>query len=135
MNSEESYIELQEEDRDTFFFDTYAFFEILAGNKDYDKYIEAKIITTKLNIFELYLLIYRDISEEKAEEVFKKYYPFVEDFGEIVIKEAAKMKKEFNKRDLSMADCIGYCMAKQLGIKFLTGDEQFEKMENVEYVK
>ena len=45
------------------------------------------------------------------------------------------MKKELNKRKLSMTDCIGYMMAKQWGIKFLTGDKEFEDMENVEYVK
>ncbi len=34
-----------------------------------------------------------------------------------------------------MTDCIGYIFAKQLGIKFLTGDKEFENLDNVEFVK
>ena len=64
-----------------------------------------------------------------------KYYPFAVDFNEEVIKNSAKLKNELNKRDVSMTDCIGYCLAKQLGIKFLTGDEAFENLDNVEYIK
>jgi len=39
------------------------------------------------------------------------------------------------KRNLSYVDCIGYIIAKQRNIKFLTGDKEFEYMENVEFVK
>ena len=34
-----------------------------------------------------------------------------------------------------MVDCIGYMTAKRLGVKFLTGDREFEGMDNVEFVK
>ena len=129
MNSEETYIE------DSLFFDSYAFFEILKGNKNYENYRNFKIATTKLNLFELYLGLLRDVNEESAEKYLKDYYQFVVDFNEEVIKGAAKFKDELNKRDLSMTDCIGYILAKQLGIRFLTGDKQFENMDNVEFVK
>ena len=39
------------------------------------------------------------------------------------------------KKDISMTDCIGYFLAKSLGIKFLTGDKEFENMKDVEFVK
>ena len=39
------------------------------------------------------------------------------------------------KRSLSYADCIGYIIALRYGIKFLTGDKEFETLENVEFVK
>lgn len=134
MNLEESSTTIEKEG-ESFFFDTYAFYEILNGNKSYQNYIDSEIVTSKLNVFELYLIVFRDVSEEKAEEALEKYYRFAEDFDEEVIKNAAKMKRELNKRKLSMTDCIGYMIARQLGIKFLTGDEQFEDMENVEFVK
>ena len=118
-----------------FFFDTYAFFEILKGNEDYKKYIGAGIITTKLNIFELYIKIIREETEENADKIIKRYYPFTKDFDEEIIKRAAKLKNKINKRNVSMTDCIGYEMAKQLGIKFLTGDKEFEDLDNVEFVK
>ncbi len=133
MNLEENSTTIEKEG-ESFFFDTYAFYEILNGNKYYRAYVNSEIVTSKLNIFELYLIIMRDTNEEKAEEALAKYYGFCEDFDEVVIKNAVKMKRELNKRKLSMTDCIGYMMARQLGIKFLTGDEQFKDMENVEFL-
>ena len=130
MNLEESYTE-----EDSFFFDSYAFFEILKGNKNYEIYKKCEIITTKLNIFELYLGLLREVNEVTAEKFLNKYYKFVIDFDENVIKGAAKLKNKLNNRNLSMADCIGYILSKQLGIKFLTGDKEFETLDNVEFVK
>lgn len=136
MNLEENYITIEGvEEAQSFFFDTYAFYEIIRGNKNYQKYKEADIITTKLNVFELYLAFLREKSEDLAESSLVKYYPFVKDFDEKVIMEAAKLKIYISKRDVSMTDCIGYCFAKQLRIKFLTGDSAFENMENVEFVR
>ena len=136
MNSEKSYIiEDSEEDVESLFFDSYAFFEILKGNPHYLQYSKFKIITTRLNLFELYIGLLRNSNEEKAELEFERYYNFVVDFDSVVLKQAAKLKMQLNKRDVSMVDCIGYSLAKQLGIKFLTGDSAFEKMENVEFVR
>lgn len=131
MNSEETFIKSEE----SYFFDSYAFFEILKANKNYTKYTEVEIITTKLNLFELYLGTVREKSETEAREVLDLYYQFAVDFDKKTIEEAAKLKNQLNKRDVSMTDCIGYTMAKQLGIKFLTGDKEFENLENVEFVK
>ena len=118
-----------------YFFDTYAFLEILKGNESYKEYKDLGIVTTKLNMFELYLKVLREDSLESSDAILKKYYPFVKDFDEEIIREATKLKIQLNKRDVSMTDCIGYCFAKQLGIKFLTGDNAFKGMENVEFVK
>src|SRR3989344_4967573 len=117
MNQEEIYIE-----ENSYFFDSYAFFEIIKENKNYLPYLSSEIVTSKLNIFELYHGFLKENNEVLANISLDKYYPFIADFNEGVIKEAAKLKARLNKRDLSMADCIGYMAAKQLGIKFLTGD-------------
>ncbi len=131
MSSEETYTDFEK----SFFFDSYAFFEILKANERYGKYKETEIVTTKLNLFELYFGILREKNEIEAKEILDIYYPFAIDFDKEVIEEAAKFKNEFNKRNVSMTDCIGYILAKQLGIKFLTGDKEFENLENVEFVK
>ena len=52
-----------------------------------------------------------------------------------IIQSAAEFKLENKNQRLSMADCIGYKIAESLGIKFLTGDEQFKNKPNVEFVK
>lgn len=36
---------------------------------------------------------------------------------------------------MSMTDCISYFMAKDLEIKFLTGDKEFENLDYVEFIK
>jgi predicted nucleic acid-binding protein len=130
MKQEERYTE-----ENSFFFDSYALFEIIKGNSNYAKFKDSEIITTKLNLFELYHGFLKEKNEELARFCLDVYYKFAVDFDEDVIKEAAKMKAILNKRKLSMADCVGYVLSRQLGTKFLTGDEQFEFMKNVEFVK
>src|SRR3990167_11331403 len=100
MNSEEIYTEYN-----SLFFDTYAFFEILRGNEEYKKYEKFKIVTTKLNLLELYFGLLKNVKEEKAEYYLKKYYSFVIEFNEEIIKDAAKLKNKLNKRNISMTDC------------------------------
>ncbi len=34
-----------------------------------------------------------------------------------------------------MTDCISYFQAKDLGIKFLTGNKKFENLDDVEFAK
>ncbi len=138
MSLEENSITIEDKEEEaikSLFFDTYAFLEILKGNENYEKYSDVVVVATKLNLFELYLKIMREESEENADKVFEKYYPFTKDFDGNVIKEAVKLKMQINKRDISMTDCIGYCFSKQLGIKFLTGDKVFENMDDVEFAK
>ena len=120
---------------ETIFFDTYAILEIIYGNKNYEKYKDNNIVTTKLNIFELYYKLLIIYNEKTALSYFDKYYQHINDFSADTIKEAAKMRLMFKKQDMSMVDCIGYIKARELGIKFLTGDKQFEYLPDVEFVK
>ena len=46
-----------------------------------------------------------------------------------------KFRLKNKKMDLSYADCIGYIYACENNLKFLTGDEKFKDMDNVEFVK
>ena len=118
---------------ETYFFDTYAIIEIFKGNPNYQPYTNANIILTKLNLFELYYFLIKSLDINKATQEFNKYTNLILDFDNLVIITAAKLK--LKNRDLSMTDCIGYTLACQLGMKFLTGDKEFEKLDNVEYVK
>ncbi|MBI3334423.1 PIN domain-containing protein [Candidatus Pacearchaeota archaeon] len=136
MNLEGNSITIEENEKEEdFFFDTYAIYEIIRENKNYSRYLNVGIVTTKLNLFELYFKFLNSGEESLAELSLNKYCPFAVDFDEEVIKEAAKLKKFLNKRDVSMTDCIGYALAKQWGIRFLTGDNAFKDSENVEFVK
>lgn len=118
-----------------YFFDSYAIIEILKGNEEYKKYSTSVIVTTKLNLFEVFYGLLRDVGEKEAESFIKEYYACSVDFDKEIIREASNIKLQHRKRNLSMADCIGYAIAGRWGIKFLTGDKEFKEFENVEFVK
>ena len=120
---------------EAYFFDTYAIMEIAQGSEIYQAHKGAKIVTTVLNLFELYYCACRDWERETADELVELYNPTAVEYGVEVVKEAALLRLRYRKKDLSMTDCVGYVVAKRLGVKFLTGDRQFGKMPNVEFVK
>ncbi len=62
---------------------------------------------------------------------------FETSFSDDDIKEAMKMRLRLKagKTSLSYADALGYHLAKKLGMKFLTGDDAFKHLPNVEFVK
>jgi len=130
MSLEENYIMTE-----TLFFDTYAFIEIIKHNENYNKYRSNRILTTKLNIFELYYYLLKNFHEDVIDIIISEYYKLTVDFDRNIIENAAKLRFMNNKLNLSMTDCIGYCTARKHGIKFLTGDKGFENMPNVEFVK
>ena len=57
----------------TFFFDTYAFFEIIRGNPKYDKYKEVNVATTIFNLAELNYNLKKEMKDEMANEFTEKY--------------------------------------------------------------
>ena len=121
---------------ETFFFDTYAFFEIIAGNPRYQRFATGiALITTKLNLMELYYGLLLKQGEEVAEKYFNMFVAFAVDFDDAIIKEAMKFRVFHKEKGLSYADCIGYAIAQRRGVKFLTGDMQFEHLGGVEFVK
>ena len=116
-----------------YFFDTYAFFEIINGNPSYKSYTDAQIITTLFNLAELNYGLKKRMDKQKADEYTDKYSKFIVEVSIEDIKKAMDLKS--GNKDLSIPDAVGYIIAKKHGIKFLTGDNGFEDMENVEFVK
>ena len=118
-----------------YLFDTYALIEIIKGNKNYSKYIDSTPIINKFILTELTYWMIRDYGFDKASLIADQYNKYVKEIDLEVIKEAMLFRYLHKKQKLSMIDCIGYIMAKKLGLKFLTGDKEFEKFDNVEFVK
>ena len=119
-----------------FYFDSYALVEIAKGSKNYEKYkTDIKIVLNKLNIMEFCYFLTREKRSVEVKERFSQLSKFHVDFPDEVYEEAIELKYEYKKRKLSYTDCLGYCMAKFMKIRFLTGDEKFEDLPNVEYVK
>ena len=120
-----------------YFFDTYALLEIFYGNERYRKYIDEDVITTKLNLMEIYYHLLREEGEDFANQYYDETVEYAIDFDDRDIKESMRFRLNMKKvkKNLSYVDALGYVIAEKLGIKFLTGDNAFENMDNVEYVK
>jgi uncharacterized protein len=118
-----------------FFFDSYALIELYKGNLNYEKYKKAKVITSYLHVFETYYSLIREHKEEEISHFYKTIKNFCINLNFEWIPKASKFKQIHKKRDLSYADCLGYVIANELGVKFLTGDKEFENLPNVEFVK
>ncbi len=119
-----------------FFADTYALVDFVRGNKAYRKYFdENEIITTRLNLLELYYWTIKNDSQENAEEYYDSFLKNTLEIEDETLKKAAQFRLEHKKQNISYIDAIGYKIALEKNIKFLTGDREFKNMENVEFVK
>ena len=120
----------------TYFFDSYAFFELIQGNQNYTPYTEhIAIVTTKLNLMELHYGLLKRFNKQVADNYFDELSQFTIEIDDSVFKQASEFRFLHKNKDLSYVDAIGYILSKMRGIKFLTGDRQFEKLDNVEFVK
>jgi uncharacterized protein len=118
-----------------FFFDTYALIEIATANPNFKNYLDFPYIVSALNIGEFYAYLIRTYGYEAAKKRIQSYtFEEVELTKELMIA-VTEFKVIRSKKELSWPDCIGYMAAKQLKLRFLTGDKEFKGMENVEFVK
>jgi len=119
-----------------YFFDTYAFHEIISGNPNYKAFsVGAGAITTRMNLMELYYTLLKKYGKETAENTYDELLEYVIPWDDDAVKEAMEFKLAHAKTNLSYVDCVGYVMAQKWGVKFLTGDKEFEGMSGVEFVK
>ena len=117
------------------FFDSYSILEIIRGNPNYENYKELIFITNTLNLSEVFYSLIREIDKKGALKIISEFnFEFIEISEEIAI-ESAIFKYNNKSKNFSYADCIGYITAQKNNIKFLTGDKEFEYLENVEFVK
>ena len=119
----------------TFFCDTYALIEIIRGNNNYNIYTNFILITSELNLMELYYSLFRDYGKPLAEKYFNQWEISAIRIPTSLIKTAMELKYIHNKEKLSYIDCMGYVYAMENGVPFLTGDSKFKNKDGVEFVK
>jgi len=118
-----------------YFFDTYAIIEIIKGNEKYDFARDLTIITSPMNLAEVYYALLLLYNKDTVDNILKKFdFQFIEITSEIA-KNSAILRYKNKKLNLSYIDCVGYNLALFNDLFFLTGDKGFEKFDNVEYVK
>jgi len=121
---------------ETYFFDTYALYEIIIGSQSYREYTSnIKIVTTRLNLIELHYRILRELGKEAADAKYDYFKKFIINISDEVIKNANEFRYKNKNKKFSYVDCIGYILARSRGMRFLTGDNAFKGYEGVEFVK
>ena len=119
-----------------YFYDSYALIEYFKHNSHFDSYFEEHTgLLTSLNLVEVYYSLLNEAGKAKADSMFETLYPLMVEPSKETLKRAMLFRFMHKKKKLSCADCIGYGVAKERNIKFLTGDEQFRNIDNVEFVK
>ena len=118
------------------FYDTYALYAIATGKESYFSFLKGyKINTSLLNLYEFYYILAKENQIDIAEAFFNRLINNCLGFNSDNIKEAAKFRLKNIKKKFSYLDCLGYIVAKNNNMKFLTGDDAFNGFENVEFVK
>ncbi len=118
-----------------YFWDSYAVAELISGNKNYAKYADEPVVITLFNLAEIYWFALNEYGEEKADNIYDKFKNSVVEISDDIFKGAIKFRKKHKSKDLSYADCIGYFYTIKNNMKFLTGDKEFQGLENVEFVR
>jgi predicted nucleic acid-binding protein len=118
-----------------YFYDSYALIEILKGNSNFDKFISSTPTCINQNLFELHQFLLREFNKKTADYWLNNFdYILIEITKEDII-EASDFRLKHKNQRLSMTDCLGYVIAKRKRIKFLTGDKEFEGLDNVEFMR
>ena len=118
-----------------YFFDTYAIIEADNGSPSYNQFQGVEIVTSVLNIGEIYQIILRKYGKNSADEWFRNSnFQLLEITPEIIV-DAIYFRFIHKKENMSLVDCVGYTLSSKHNLKFLTGDKEFEHMQNVEFVK
>jgi hypothetical protein len=118
----------------TYFFDTYALVEMIRGSKDYARFIDESVRTTLFNLGELH---YRFLRDGIPNPGFC-YLEFRNDCIPIEsrnVEEAMEFKYMHRTKKFSFIDSLGYVIARENDLLFLTGDEGFRNIPGVEFVK
>lgn len=116
------------------FLDTYAIIEILNGNPAYEGVLSDGG-TSLYHLYELHVQIARIRDADTADLVFSDLHSIARDVEDRDILEASRFKRSHRKRQYSYADALGYAMARNRGVDFVTGDEEFRGVDGVRFIK
>jgi predicted nucleic acid-binding protein len=118
--------------------DSSGWIEYLAARPKADKfapYIEGDepFVTSVIQVYEIYKVVRRDISEERATESISALHATrIEPLAESLALEAADIALEYG---LPMADAITFATARKHGADIITADSDFDGLPGVELIR
>ncbi len=119
-----------------YFYDSYAVLAYLTDHPKYSAYFEENTgVLTKLNLMEVTYRILIEHGLHAARRVLTAFSRYQIDFSQPDILGAMKLRSSLKSRglDISYADALGYYIAQKQHIRFLTGDQAFKDLPNVEF--
>ena len=121
-----------------YFLDTYALIEITKQNPKCKKFSSIKeSLTGNLNLMELYYCSNREFGRETAERDYGLFAPIRVAYSEETMKRAMELRIKLRlekKLKLSYADAVGYQIAIENKLQFVTGDGAFKELAGVEFI-
>ena len=121
-----------------FYLDSYAIIEMARGNPRYLGFRDAPVVTSNLNLLEVYYILCQQGSENLAEDCLESLKPQAVDIPPRMIPRIAKYRLErrgATGERFSYADAFGYVYAQERGYTFLTGAHEFEGFPGVRFVR
>ena len=115
----------------TYVADSFALIELRKQNARYKPYKTAHLIITENALLEFSYYLLRE--KKDAKQTIKQFWQYTRHITQTVAYASIKMKFALRKKKLSYTDCLGYCLARELKVPFLTGDKQFKDLPNVEW--
>ena len=115
------------------YLDTYALVEIKLGNPKFEYLLKSSFVISDITLAEFYTVILKEGGEEIADVWFKKLEHTSLPVDKEILIEAVKFREKNKKTGISFFDAVGYVFALKKGYKFVTGDKEFEKFENIEF--
>ncbi|HLD76229.1 MAG TPA: PIN domain-containing protein [Candidatus Norongarragalinales archaeon] len=107
---------------------------MIRADPHYAEFMEEPVITSATNLAEVLYYALRTGQEKAYETAMQRLNPDLLDTNRRDWENAARIKFEYREKKLSLVDGLGYVLAEKNRLQFLTGDRQFEKMQNVKWV-
>jgi hypothetical protein len=121
-----------------FFLDSYAIIEMAKANPHYSMFRDTPVVTSHLNLLEVYYILCQQGSEDLAEDCLATLSPHAVDIPPRMIPRIARFRLERKGTTggrFSYADAFGYVYAQESGYTFLTGAHEFEGFPGVRFVR
>ncbi len=116
------------------YLDTYALYEVMDGNPNFLHYLNQNFTISDLTLTEFYALLLRRFNQNTADYWANQFRIYSESTPFSILVKAVIFRKQTGK-NISFFDAVGYMHAKENNYLFVTGDKEFETMQNVEFIQ
>jgi predicted nucleic acid-binding protein len=115
--------------------DTYALMAMAQGDDAYARYTVEEFFIPDTTLAEFSRVLLRTVPQEAHDIWMSALEPYAHPVDRNLLLDAMAFRQEHRKNDFSFFDAVGFVAALRARCVFVTGDEEFKGLENVEFVK